>query len=250
MSEHSLQYHFSDFTLKEYEKLLLCLKQHYPVVSYRDALQMNHYAIWRHDLDMSIPSAHRLAVLEYQQGISGQYFVLPHSEFYNLLEKSNTELVREIAAMGHSIQLHFDSAYYQIKDIQQLESALEIEKQLIQDVLGFAVEVFSFHNPSAFDLQCEASHYAGLINTYSSYFKTQVDYCSDSNGYWRHRRLSEVLTNVSSPRLQVLTHPEWWQETIMSPKERVWKSIDERAQSTRDYYIHLLAQNGRKNIDW
>lgn len=250
MTEHSERYHFSDFTWLEYEKLLIAVQKKYPVTSYEDALRREHFAIWRHDLDMSIPSAYRLAVLEKQHGISGQYFILPHSEFYNLLEKRNTDYIHRIAELGHSIQLHFDSAYYQISSVDQLEQCLAIEKELIREVIGYEVTVFSFHNPSSFDLQCEALHYAGLINTYSSYFKTSVDYCSDSNGYWRHKRLADVLQEAKHPRLQVLTHPEWWQEHVMSPKERVWKSIDERAEYTRDYYCDLLERNGRSNIDW
>ena len=32
-----------------------------------------------------------------------------------------------------------------------------------------------------------------MINTYAKYFKENVEYCSDSNGYWRYKRLEDFL---------------------------------------------------------
>lgn len=250
MQKNSLKYHFSDFTLIEYEKLLLQAKSGYPIVDYKSALDLGHFLVWRHDLDMSIPSAFQLAQLEHRHGIQAHYFLLLHSEFYNLLEKSNTDLIYRILELGHRIQLHFDSSFYNITSVSQLEKYLQLERSLLEHIFQTDIDTFSFHNPSSFDLQCESTHYSGLINTYSHYFKKEVDYCSDSNGYWRHKRLSEVLESQSNQKLQVLTHPEWWQERISSPKEKVWKSVAERAEATRNYYTQLLKTNGRENIDW
>lgn len=250
MPKNDLKYNFSDFTLMEYEKLLIQARSNYPIRSYPEALVSESFLVWRHDLDMSIPSAFQLAQLEHRHGIQAHYFLLLHSEFYNLLEKSNTELIFKILDLGHRIQLHFDSSYYAVSNTTQLEDYLHRERSFLQDIFHTDIDTFSFHNPSSLDLQCEASHYSGMINTYSRYFKTQVAYCSDSNGYWRHLRLADVLASHTHKRLQVLTHPEWWQERIYSPKEKVWKSIDERAEATKNYYIQLLKNNGRENIDW
>lgn len=249
LTDNSTKYHFSDFTLVAYEKLLIQAKSYYPFLNYSSCLHSDHFVVWRHDLDMSIPSAYQLAKIEHQLGIKAQYFLLLHSEFYNLLEKSNTELIFKIIELGHSIQLHFDSSYYGIQNTDQLEKYLALEINFLQDLFHVNIDTFSFHNPSAFDLQCEALHYSGLINTYSTYFKREVAYCSDSNGYWRHQRLAEVLERHENKRLQVLTHPEWWQEKIYSPKEKVWKAIDDRAEQTREYYINLLKVNNRSNIE-
>ncbi|MBK9109361.1 MAG: hypothetical protein IPM92_13580 [Saprospiraceae bacterium] len=250
MQNNSIKYNFTDFTLSAYEKLLKLVKSHYPIVDYKEAIGSDHFAVWRHDLDMSITSAYQLAQLEHKHGIKAHYFLLLHSEFYNLLEKSNTELVFKILDLGHHIQLHFDSSYYQINSVMQLEKCLQKESLFLQNIFGQEIDTFSFHNPSSFDLQCENSHFSGLINTYSEYFKTQVDYCSDSNGYWRHKRLEEVLESHKHKRIQVLTHPEWWQEKVYSPKEKVWNSIEARAEATKNYYNDLLKRNGRENIDW
>ena len=47
-----------------------------------------------------------------------------------------------------------------------------------------------------------------MINAYAKYFKDNVEYCSDSNGYWRHQRLENFLNNKHD-KIQVLTHPVW-----------------------------------------
>jgi len=99
-------------------------------------------------------------------------------------------------------------------------------------------------------LTYRAWQYAGMINTYSDFFQTQVGYCSDSNGYWRNRRLENVLSEATDERLQVLTHPAWWQDTVMSPVERLEHCIQGRAEHTRQWYKQVTQEFDRSYIDW
>jgi len=108
--------------------------------------------------------------------------------------------------------------------------------------------VFSFHNPVAAHMSCEADTYGGLVNCYSRRFKTEVSYCSDSNGYWRFRRLQDVLTDATDSCLQILTHPGWWQETAMPPRQRIFRSVYGRAKTTMRLYDAGLDAHGRQNI--
>ena len=68
-------------------------------------------------------------------------------------------------------------------------------------------------------------------------------YVSDSNGYWRFERLPEVLAAGAHERLHVLTHPEWWQEQPMSPRERILRCIEGRGRASEATYDALLADN-------
>ena len=126
---------------------------------------------------------------------------------------------------------------------------LRWETGILKKLLAVEISAFSFHNPTAAILRkYQAFRYGGLINTYARYFRTEVGYCSDSNGYWRNGRLEDVLRAERHPRLQILTHPEWWQEQAMAPRRRVQRCIDGRAQQTARYYDALLRQAGRVNV--
>ena len=43
-----------------------------------------------------------------------------------------------------------------------------------------------------------------MINVYAKYFIENVEYCSDSDGYWRHKRLEDFLC-ADYDKIQVLT---------------------------------------------
>ncbi len=247
---NSDKYLFSDFTLVEYKKLLETAKKNWTFRTYDTFDKKEKFILWRHDVDFSMHAARNLAVIENSMGISATYFILPHSEFYNLFEKEITDLVKTIISLGHEIGLHFDTHYYGIKDEKHLEKYLLQETRWLQEVFQKEIKVFSFHNTTDFTMNCKQWQYAGLINTYADYFQTNVIYNSDSHGIWRFKRLKELLEEAQSKPMQVLTHPEWWQSEVMSPKQRVMRCINGRMEKHTYYYNNLLQVINRPNIDW
>ena len=150
--------------------------------------------------------------------------------------------------MGHHIGLHFDSHFCNISNKENLISKLKIEKRLLEEFFQTKINAFSFHNNNNFTLNCEDWQYCGMINTYAKYFKTEIGYCSDSHGIWRFSSLLDILSNAEHSKLQVLTHPEWWQKQAMSPRERISRCIDLRASKCHVFYDKLLKNMGRPNI--
>lgn len=249
-TEVSKEYNFSDFTVDHYRQLLQLAKKRFKFISYPQAKQTKSFVLWRHDVDFSVHRAYRLAKVEADCNIKSTYFLHPHSKYYNLLEKEITNLVHEIIGFGHDIGLHFDSHYYGIFKENELEEKISYEKNFLESLYNTSIEAFSFHNTTPFTMGCKKWEYAGLINTYASYFQDNVEYCSDSNGYWRYNRLYNVLESTNSTRLQVLTHPEWWQEQILSPWGRIQRCVNDRAKrNLKDYKSHLRKYK-MKNIDW
>lgn len=238
----------SDFTVESYRRLLVLAKRSYAFASYSEIPWGQRFVLWRHDCDYSLNRAHALARVEVEEGIRATYFLNPHCEFYSLLEKSQHRLVREIVGMGHDIGLHFDAAFHDISDEEMLGQQVRAEAALLEELYDVKVSVFSFHNPVASHMNCEAETYGGLVNCYSRRFKTEVPYCSDSNGYWRFRRLQDVLLEAADPCLQVLTHPDWWQESEMPPRQRIFRSVYGRAKATMRLYDAGLSAHGRQNI--
>lgn len=249
-TENSVRYRFADFTLEHYRRLVSLAAQHYLFCRYASAYPEEGFLLWRHDVDFSVHRALKLAEIEHSLGVNATYFIHPHSEFYNFFERSIVDKVLAIVSLGHDVGLHFDADYYGINDANALEERLSKEKTLLESVYSTKIGVFSFHNPSIRTAQFRNTNYAGMVNTYSSYFLQNVSYCSDSNGYWRFESLDEAIINPENKRLQVLTHPEWWQDYIMSPEERIMKCIYGRCQRMKERYDAFLKLHERNGIDW
>lgn len=243
-------YNFSDFTLEKYVKLLRLARQKYVFRSYTDFNPKEKFIIWRHDVDYSMHAAVKLSLIEAGEGIYSTYFFYLHSEVYNLLEAEITAMGRKVLELGHRLGLHFNCNYYKISNESELEQYLCFEKELLSNIFNHDIQAFSFHNPTPDILEFNQWQYAGMVNTYADFFQKEVGYCSDSNGYWRCRRLENVLLEGNDAKLQVLTHPEWWRETIMSPKQRIHYCIDGRARKNKIKYDAQLRKDGRQNIDW
>jgi hypothetical protein len=236
-----------DFTEAYYRQLLRAARQSYAFATYDAIPWGSRFILWRHDLDYSINRAAALARIETEEGVTGTYFVNPSCEYYNPFEPKQAQLLKQILSLGHRLGLHFDAASQNIQNEEQLHSKVMQEGRWLEEAFGVRPDAFSFHNPGADNLQCDADQYGGLTNCYSQRFKTEVPYCSDSNGYWRFRRLHDVLTEATDPCLQVLTHPGWWQERPMPPRQRIFRCAYGRADATMRGYDDGLQAFGRLN---
>src|ERR1044072_3232693 len=103
---------FKDFTRENYKLILNIARTQYSFKFFTDNLSEKNWVLWRHDVDYSPNSALRLAMIESDLGIKATYFLLIHSEFYNLFEKEVTNHFKCIKEMGHQLGLHFDNSYY------------------------------------------------------------------------------------------------------------------------------------------
>lgn len=238
----------SEFTLLEYEQLLVLAKTRFTFKPYTEVKNSTNFVVWRHDIDLSLEQALKLAQIEKKQNISSTYFLHLHNEFYNVLDINSSQLVREILSLGHSLALHFDIAYYNIQSIDQLTHWLSFEKNILATLFQTEIDVFSFHNTNEYSMTFEEEKYAGMLNTYSRYFKQDVSYCSDSNGYWRYQKLRDVLNDEAIKQLQVLTHPGWWTEDELKPREKIQHYSKMRCDITINNYDKTLADFGRLNV--
>jgi len=236
-----------DFTLDNYRRLIKLAKGKFAFSQYHNYEEHENFILWRHDIDISVEYSLKLAKIEKEEGVIATYFVLPHSEFYSPFESQSLDLLHEIQDLGHEIGIHYDTHFYHVSNEEALGFNLEKEKTLFKEVLGFEPKVFSYHNPDAFVLSCDKEYYAGLKNTYAKKIIESVPYCSDSNGYWRYDRLEDKLLNPEIKNMQVLTHPEWWQEEVNRPSERIKKLIYNRADRNWKNYSESLARFGREN---
>lgn len=237
-------------TYANYRTLLDQTIASYPIVGFdvviNPELANSHFALLRHDIDLSPQSALPIAELEAARGVRSTYMVLLTSEFYNAFERRNVDTLKKIAALGHDIGLHFDAAWHGIGTEVALEADIRREARILQELVGTPITCFSFHNTTTFTMDCRNATYAGLYNAYAGVLQDKVDYVSDSNGMWRFHNWRELLDRKSK-RVQILTHPEWWPASAGFASSRVAAIIMERAEGTWERYCKVLAEAGRVN---
>lgn len=238
---------YSDFTMQHYRRALAAAKDRYEFRFFDQEQTAEPHVLWRHDLDASVARAASMAAAEREAGVRATYFLRLHSAFYNPLETGTHSLVRDIVRHGHQLALHFEAGFHRVASRRALEGALERDRRVIEDWFGVEVAAFSFHNPQGDGmLGFGSDRYGGMVNTYGGHLKG-YKYVSDSNGYWRHDRLYDVLCG-GPPRLHVLTHPEWWTDRPMTPRERIRGVIGSQADACMTEYTSLLRSAGRPDI--
>lgn len=238
---------YSDFTIRHYRQALATAKDRYEFRFFDQEPATEPHVLWRHDLDASVVRAASMAEVEKEMGVCTTYFLRLHSTFYNPLETETHSLICDIIRHGHQLGLHFEASFHHITTQQTLEAALDSDRRVMEDWFGVEVAAFSFHNPQGDGmLGFGSDKYAGMVNAYGTRFK-KYKYISDSNGYWRHDRLYDVLTD-GPRRLHVLTHPEWWTDRPMTPKDRIRDIIGRQADACMAEYTSLLRSAGRPDI--
>ena len=229
------------FNIETYCGMLDVVSKQHKCISYSEIEHHESFVLWRHDCDMSLNRARFMAEVDTRFNVRSTFFIHPHSQFYNILEVSQTQLIREIIDLGHEIGLHFDVTYHlETAKSYDFEKALRMDSNLLVDIAGKEINAFSFHNPTKEHLEYDDASYAGLTNCYSRFIRDTTDYSSDSNGYWRHRPIPEILQDESKTRLQILTHPEWWLETTAMPRDRVLRCVFGRAVNVITKYDNDL----------
>jgi hypothetical protein len=243
------RYHYDDFTLDSFRALLRRAKETHPPATYADYLTRPRCAVWRHDIDVSVHRALAMARVESEEGVRAHYFVALRLPFYNVLERDIARRIAAIAEAGHAVGLHFDASDPDVPDAAALERRLAEDAALFRTAFGFAPRSFSFHIPARAGDVFTADAYAGMLNVYSRRLREGLTYCSDSNGYWRHRRLHDLFAPGGPDRIHALLHPEYYPERVMSPKERIWGCFDGRAARSKEFFEGLLRAHGRELID-
>lgn len=244
-------YNFDDFTEQNYRELIQIAKEKYEFIPFRDYKKRGQNLLMRHDVDFSVHRAYALAKIEAEEGVHSTYFLWPHCKYYNLFEDEIVSIVEEIIKMGHDIGLHFDYDFYKKRN-RSVFYGMVNERQFMEHSFDVKPKSFSFHNitKTADEMYsiytCEK--YCSMINAHSQYIRNTYEYCSDSNGYWRFKRLRDVLEQPVAKNLHVLTHPEWWTPEILSPRDRITRCIDGRNKDQHAWYDGAMEETGRLNI--
>ena len=202
----------TDFTLKSYTNLMRYLSQIYKIVPFCQIPREEvPFLVLRHDIDVSLLAALKMAEMETDLGIKSTYFVLFSSNFYNVLEGKNVEILRQISKLGHEVGLHYDPSQYRSYN-RNPKKTLKIEIQLLEHLLNRGVYSIARHGPWDKDPFATTKEY---INANHPSMRRDV-FVHDSSRAWTPLQDLFKLLNNPPRRVQLLTHPENWQEDKLS----------------------------------
>lgn len=220
------------FLYDEYIRLMTELKDEgYHFSGYHNYNENEKTVILRHDVDMSLEAALRMAMLEREMDIHSTYFILISSDVYNAFSKRSVEYIHKIKGAGHDIGLHFDEKKYE-GDGGDIEKAIVRETEMMEMELGFDIRSVSMHRPSLLTLDADYRIADGkIVNSYGTEFFHKFEYISDSRREW-HKDVWNIIHSGQYKKLHILVHPIWYDEKEVEMAEKLKQfclaSVEER----------------------
>lgn len=176
-----------DFSLDHYAELLDAARAGGYRFSHFDRPPDAGDVLLRHDVDLSLEAALRLAELEASAGATATYFLMTESVFYNLAAAEGREAVERLRGLGHRVGLH--AVYPRLELDERFDAAV------------------AWHNPDPEYMRVPVE---GAVNVMQDGYFDPATYRSDSNQRWRSGCPHDALREGAFPWLQLLTHPEIW----------------------------------------
>lgn len=166
----------------------------------------NHDLILRHDVDLSLESALEIAKIEKRLEIQSTFFILFHSEFYNLFNVTSSNIIKKILHMGHKLGLHYNTSFIIQNDLDPTET-INNEIKLMEQHFNTRITAIAMHNP-VINKKISMKLPNGIINADSDEFKINRKYLSDSVQNWREGCFCHHIRKHDS--MLILIHPIWW----------------------------------------
>ena len=196
--------------------------------------------IVRHDVDVSLRHALRMAEIENAFGICATYMFIPNSLLYCLEDSTSRDVLRQLISMGHEIGLHFDVSN-EVRspdcEVSQVESQIDAAARQIESITGMPVQSISFHRPLQQFLRGPVI-VCGRTNAYSGQLMNW--YMSDSKGCWREGEPLPRLTRPEKPLLQLLIHPIWWGEKHGLPEDSLQEFFEGETRGKPSEFVRAF----------
>jgi len=175
------------------------------------------HLILRHDVDICLNRAYKLAQIEAELGYHAIYYVLPSSPFYNVLSIENSNLIRKISELGHEIGLHLE-----LEGDADLQKKADFEAGILSQISRTPITSLSFHRPTANASKVKFTELEleGYLSAYNKSLFSDIAYVSDSRGAWHYGHPLEHEAVKNRTAMQLLTHPLWWtKDALCAPEE-------------------------------
>ena len=205
-----------EFSLEHYRELLDAARAGGYRFATFEAPPERSDLVLRHDVDLSLDAALRLAELEAEAGAIATYFLMTESVFYNLDSTEGAAALARLRELGHGVGLH---AVYPGAVLDERFDP-----------------VVAWHNP---DPEYMTVPIEGAVNVMQEGWFDPPTYRSDSNQRWRFGCPHEELRAGAFPWLQLLTHPEIW----VYPGSTMGQTMRAMLDAERERRLEQLAED-------
>ncbi|MDH4118926.1 MAG: hypothetical protein OEW30_16215 [Acidimicrobiia bacterium] len=246
-----------DFSTDHYREIIGAIQRSHQTLSFGevhslgDALtDIPRFVIMRHDVELSVPAAVRLAEIDASEGVRSTFFLLQTSD-YNPFEEEEAGSIRRILDLGHDIGLHYDAA---LLDRLEVDATAVVTAQVALFEAYFKTTVFamSSHMPMRSGRTLAVP---GVIDVYDPRYMIDIKYLSDSTQRWREGVVTDNLRRHD--RIHLLTHeyiwhPRGWHWSALLFAEahdkfqRMWR----RAESSIDLFSEGLSLREQKDSEF
>ena len=249
------------FSYDDYREIISIIKSTGRQCSYEEALYRDRFIIMRHDVEYSVDRAYQLAKVEQSMDFVSTFFFQWTNNSYNILSRKNMDMIKDMHERGQRIGLHF--ALNGMTDMLQIRKRIKMEMEILSEMFGFEITVFSVHRPSR-DILRENIKLDGILNAYQDDFFTfaetidedtelKVKYMSDANHIWRYGYPDEP--NITGyDKVQILTHPFAWcrkgydnfdnyKSLLQEKYVELVESVDNECKDFGEYKEYFLQKN-------
>jgi hypothetical protein len=229
------------FSLDLYRETLqkaINLGYNFPTVSeLKDGAEsIEKFLLLRHDIDTSPRYALQMARLEHSLGVRSSYFVLLHSPFYNPAAPRHWDALHEIIDMGFEVGLHYETDFFEQRQIDPLEGILG-DVAALEKILQIKIRSVSQHKPASGVFLKQLNEY--FVDAYNEDLMHNVFYISDSGFKWREKALADILG--VEDRIHALTHPFTWIFADLDMEGSYRKASDEITGEIREAFDEFIA---------
>jgi hypothetical protein len=238
-----------DFSLELYEETLrkaIQLEYAFPTVSQlkNGFADYPRFLLLRHDIDSSPRYALQMAKLEKRLGVQSSYYVLMHSLHYNPAAPPHWDDLNEIASMGFEVGLHYETDFFEARNIDPLQGVLK-DVAALEDILHLKIRSVSQHRPASNAFLGRLNDY--YVDAYNHDLMHNVLYISDSGFKWRDKSLFDVLGTAD--RIHALVHPLTWSFAGLDMTATYQRISAEIERGIRASFEDFIASTNRYRLE-
>lgn len=195
------------YSLPHYRHLLRRARARYWLPKVKEVargLPARDFLLIRHDVDITPHAARIMAGVEKEEGVETTYYFRLHAPSYNLLEPASAGILREVAALGHEVGLHYEPGFF-LERGEDPVAGTRRDIRILEELLGARTFSIAQHQPAQGPVLREISKDHPCA--YQEALVRQIPYFGDSGFHWRE---GCVCTKFHLPRLHTLIHPHSW----------------------------------------